>query len=184
MANLPYLTESEYVTRATRIRARLSPSRSGPSTRWTTSPPWPIGRRPVEGRVLCGDHPDPGWQTGPAAPPLSDASGDSAIFQYVGQAADLPRPQLSGDDQLADLDKQLALNDYWEEIGGLTMLPAPTARRTVLPAPPSTSRPCQRPTRPNEAVAGVMSVMRNVSVLDITPHLSACASQEGIPDTG
>ena len=96
---------------------------------------------------------------------LSDASGDSAIFQYVGDKLQIYHDRsYQVMTNSPTFDKQLALNDYWEEIGGLTMLPAPTARRTVCPRlllhqDPAKDRPGQ-----NEAVARVMSVMRNVSV--------------------
>ena len=75
-------------------------------------------------------------------------------------------------------DKQLTLNDYWQQIGGLVMLPG-TNRASdrfvrasfYIHAIPQTSNF-------REAVAGVFSVMRNVSVpLGITtpdqPNISS-----------
>src|SRR5690606_31776651 len=55
---------------------------------------------------------------------LSDATGDSAIFDYVGGKLQIHH----GKDYAVmtnspTYEKQLALNEYWEEIGGLTFLP-------------------------------------------------------------
>lgn len=55
---------------------------------------------------------------------VSDASGDSAIFEYVGGKLVIHHgkeyPVMTNSPVF---DKQLALNAYWEEIGGLKFLP-------------------------------------------------------------
>ena len=96
---------------------------------------------------------------------LSDASGDSAILEHVkGKLVIHHDRQYKVMTNSPSYDEQLALNTYWKEIGGAIMLPG-------------TNRPADRFVRasyyidampeisdPREAVASVMSVMRNVSV--------------------
>lgn len=110
---------------------------------------------------------------------ISDATGDSAIFEYVGGKLVIHH---SRDYQVMTnspvYEQQLALNDYWKQIGGTTMLPGTNraADRFVrasfyINAIPKTSDS-------NEAVAAAFSVIRNVSVpLGITtpnqPNISS-----------
>ena len=81
----------------------------------------------------------------------SDASGDSAIFQYVGAKLQIYHDRsYQVMTNSPTFDKQLALNDYWEEIGGLTMLPGTNrsadrfARASFMSRPPAKDRPGQR----------------------------------------
>lgn len=96
---------------------------------------------------------------------ISDATGDSAIFQYIDGKLNVHH---SREHQVMTnspvYDQQLALNKYWEQIGGTTMLPGTNraADRFVrasfyIKAIPQTSDI-------NEAIAGAFSVIRNVSV--------------------
>lgn len=96
---------------------------------------------------------------------LSDATGDSAIFEYVDGKLNVHHSrayQVMTNDPI--FEQQLALNEYWKQIGGLTMLPG-------------TNRPVDRFVRasfyinaipqtadPIESVASVFSVIRNASV--------------------
>ena len=96
---------------------------------------------------------------------ISDAVGDSAIFEYVDGNLQIHY----GRDYVVMTnsplyDAQLALNAYWQQIGGLTFLPGTNraADRFVrasfyVKALPKTSDVVQ-------AVAGVFSVIRNTSV--------------------
>ena len=96
---------------------------------------------------------------------VSDASGDSAIFEYVGGALTIHHGreyQVMTNSPVYD--EQLALNKYWESIGGLTWLPGTNraadrfARASFyIDAIPQTAE-----IRP--ALASVLGVMRNVSV--------------------
>ena len=55
---------------------------------------------------------------------VSDAAGDSAIFEYVDGALSVhhsPAYRVMTNSPL--FDRQLALDDYWQNIGGLTFLP-------------------------------------------------------------
>ncbi|GFE70223.1 linear amide C-N hydrolase [Chroococcus sp. FPU101] len=96
---------------------------------------------------------------------ISDATGDSAIFEYIGGKLVIHH---SRDYQVMTnspvYEQQLALTDYWKQIGGLTMLPGTNraADRFVrasfyINAIPKTSDI-------NEAVAAAFSVIRSVSV--------------------
>lgn len=96
---------------------------------------------------------------------ISDASGDNAIFEYIkGDLTIYHNKEYKVMTNSPTYDKQLAINDYWKSIGGLTFLPG-TNRATdrfarasfYINALPETD---------NEkvAVASVLSVIRNVSV--------------------
>src|SRR5699024_2557573 len=55
---------------------------------------------------------------------ISDAEGDNAIFEYIGGKLIIHHdPSYQVMTNSPTFDKQLALTDYWNEIGGLTMLP-------------------------------------------------------------
>ena len=96
---------------------------------------------------------------------ISDATGNSAIFEYIGGKLVIHEGR---DCQVMTnspvYSKQMTLDDYWQQIGGLVMLPG-TNRASdrfvrasfYINAIPQTSDP-------HRAVAGVFSVMRNVSV--------------------
>ena len=96
---------------------------------------------------------------------ISDATGDNAIFEYVnGKLTIHHSKDYKVMTNSPTYDKQLALNDYWKSIGGLTFLPGTNraadrfARASFyIDALPKTD---------NEkiAVASVFSVIRNASV--------------------
>ncbi|AFZ35464.1 penicillin amidase [Stanieria cyanosphaera PCC 7437] len=96
---------------------------------------------------------------------ISDATGDSAIFEYVdGKLQIHHNRQYQVMTNSPIYEQQLALNDYWKQIGGTTMLPGTNraADRFVrasfyINAIPQTSDV-------DEATASVFSVIRNVSV--------------------
>ena len=96
---------------------------------------------------------------------ISDPTGNSAIFEYIhGNLIIHEGRQCQVMTNSPTYDQQITLNNYWQQIGGLTMLPGTNraADRFVrasfyINAIPQTAN--QR-----EAVAGVFSVMRNVSV--------------------
>lgn len=108
---------------------------------------------------------------------LSDASGDSAIFEYIdGQLIVHHGKEYQVMTNSPIYSKQLALNDYWKEIGGTVFLPG-TARAADRFARTSfyiSSLPkaldknyiqgVPKHSYSNQAVAGVLSVIRAVSV--------------------
>lgn len=96
---------------------------------------------------------------------LSDASGDSAIVEYIDGEQVIHH---SRDYQVMTnspiFDKQLAITEYWNQIGGTVMLPGTNraADRFVrasfyIDAVPKTADPL-------EAVAVTLGVVRNASV--------------------
>ena len=122
---------------------------------------------------------------------ISDASGDSAIFEYVdGKMKIHHGRQYAVMTNSPVYDKQLALNEYWKDIGGLVFLPGTNraadrfARASfLLNAIPRKLDPHFIKGVPEhsyiyQAVAGVLSVQRAVSVpLGITtpdePNISS-----------
>lgn len=122
---------------------------------------------------------------------ISDASGDSAIFEYVGGKLVIHHgKQYNVMTNSPVFDQQLALNDYWQSIGGLTFLPGTNraadrfARASFLiGAIPKKLDPNYAAGVPQQnfayqAVASVMGVQRAVSVpLGITtpgqPNISS-----------
>ena len=108
---------------------------------------------------------------------ISDPSGDSAIFEYIdGDLKVHHGKQYTVMTNSPTYDQQLALNSYWEKIGGLKFLPGTNtaadrfARASfLLGAVPGKTDPnfisaVPDGTYANQAVAEVMSVMRAVSV--------------------
>jgi penicillin V acylase-like amidase (Ntn superfamily) len=95
---------------------------------------------------------------------ISDPSGDSAIFEYVGGRLRIHHgPQYNVMTNSPPFDDQLALNAYWKEIGGDVMLPG-TIRASdrfvrasfyINAIPDSVTGP--------KAIASVLSVIRNAS---------------------
>lgn len=122
---------------------------------------------------------------------ISDESGDSAIFEYVeGKLVVHHGKQYPVMTNSPIFSKQLALNSYWEGIGGLTFLPGTNraadrfARASFLigaiPKEASSHYISAVPQHDftNQAIASVLGVIRSVSVpLGITtpgePNISS-----------
>lgn len=96
---------------------------------------------------------------------LSDASGDNAVFEYIdGKLVIHHDPSYTVMTNSPIFEKQLAINEYWQALGGTTILPGTNraADRFVrasyyLKAIPQTSDAVM-------AAASVFSVIRNASV--------------------
>ncbi len=96
---------------------------------------------------------------------ISDSSGDSAIFEYVrGKLVIHHGRQYQVMTNSPVYDQQLALNAYWQQIGGVTMLPGTNraADRFVRASFYINAIPKTADNR--EAVASAFSVIRNASV--------------------
>lgn len=96
---------------------------------------------------------------------ISDSTGNSAIFEYInGNLVIHKGRECQVMTNSPTYGQQLTLNDYWKQIGGLIMLPG-TNRASdrfvrasfYIDALPQTDDF-------HQAVAGIFSVMRNVSV--------------------
>lgn len=97
---------------------------------------------------------------------VTDASGDSAIIEYIAG-----KPVIHHDRRYQVMtnspvfEQQLALNRYWERMDGAKMLPGShQSEDRFVRASYYLGRLGDGETDPRRQVAGVMSVMRNVSV--------------------
>jgi len=96
---------------------------------------------------------------------ISDPTGDSAIFEYIdGKLIIHHGKSFAVMTNSPIYDRQLALNEYWKEIGGLTMLPGTNraSDRYVRASFYVNALPKFKDNR--SAVAAAFSVIRNVSV--------------------
>lgn len=96
---------------------------------------------------------------------LSDPSGDSAIFEYVGGELKIHHGrQYQVMTNSPVFDEQIALNKYWQQIGGTVMLPGTNRAADRFARASFYINACAQSANPREAAASVFSVMRNVSV--------------------
>jgi choloylglycine hydrolase len=96
---------------------------------------------------------------------ISDTSGDSAIFEYIGGKLVIHHGrQYQVMTNSPAYDQQLALNEYWKQIGGTVMLPGTNRAADRFARASFYINAAQQSANPREAVAAVFSVMRNVSV--------------------
>jgi choloylglycine hydrolase len=111
--------------------------------------------------VVTRDTPD--GQPGTGHLSLSDASGDSAILEYLDGTLTVHHGRQFGVMTNSPIyEQQLALTDYWKEIGGNVMLPG-TSRSADRFVRASYYLSLLSDDDPDGAVADVMSIMRNVS---------------------
>lgn len=96
---------------------------------------------------------------------ISDPSGDSAIFEYIhGKLVIHHGRQFQVMTNSPIYDQQLALNEYWKQIGGTVMLPGTNRAADRFARASFYINAAQQSADAKEAVASVFSVMRNVSV--------------------
>lgn len=96
---------------------------------------------------------------------LSDPTGDSAILEYVkGKLVIHHGRQYQVMTNSPVFDEQLALNKYWQQIGGAVMLPGTHRAADRFARTSFYINACTQSADPVEAVASVFSVMRNASV--------------------
>lgn len=96
---------------------------------------------------------------------ISDPTGNSAIFEYINGNLVIHHGR---DCQVMTnsptYDKQQTLDDYWEQIGGLVMLPGTNRASDRFVRASFYIKALPQTADYSQAVAGVFSVMRNVSV--------------------
>lgn len=96
---------------------------------------------------------------------LSDAGGDSAIVEYIDGRQVIHH---SRDYQVMTnspiFEKQLALSEYWKQIGGTVMLPGTNRASDRFARASFYVDAIPKSESPVEAIASVFSVIRNVSV--------------------
>lgn len=96
---------------------------------------------------------------------ISDPSGDSAIFQYLGGRLVIHHGrQYQVMTNSPPYDQQIALNAYWQEIGGTVMLPGTNRAADRFVRACFYVNATKQSADPREAVAAVFSVIRNASV--------------------
>ncbi|MEG2805443.1 linear amide C-N hydrolase [Stenotrophomonas sp.] len=96
---------------------------------------------------------------------MSDASGDSAIVEYVkGKLVIHHGRQYQVMTNSPTFDEQLALNAYWKQIGGTVMLPGTNRSADRFARASFYINAIPKHEDPNLAVASVFSVIRNASV--------------------
>ncbi|WP_343595447.1 linear amide C-N hydrolase [Acinetobacter sp.] len=96
---------------------------------------------------------------------ISDASGDSAIIEYInGKQVIHHNRSYQVMTNSPTFDQQLALNTYWQQIGGTVMLPGTNraSDRFARASFYTHAIPKNAPTK--ETLASVFSVIRNASV--------------------
>ncbi|MBT2133832.1 linear amide C-N hydrolase [Croceibacterium sp. LX-88] len=96
---------------------------------------------------------------------LSDASGDSAIVEYIdGKQVIHHGRQYQVMTNSPTFDDQLAINRYWETIGGTVMLPGTNRAADRFARASFYVNAIPKDEDPNRALASVFSVIRNTSV--------------------
>jgi penicillin V acylase-like amidase (Ntn superfamily) len=111
---------------------------------------------------------------------ISDATGDSAILEYVkGKLVIHHSREYQVMTNSPIFDDQLALNKYWQQIGGTVMLPGTNRAADRFARASFYINACRQSDDSREAVADVFSVMRNVSV----PRGISTPSQPNISST-
>lgn len=96
---------------------------------------------------------------------ISDATGNSAIFEYIdGNLVIHQGRQYQVMTNSPYYDQQITLNDYWKQIGGLVMLPGTNRASDRFVRASFYIDAILKSDDLRISVAGVLSVMRNVSV--------------------
>jgi penicillin V acylase-like amidase (Ntn superfamily) len=96
---------------------------------------------------------------------MSDATGDSAIIEYIdGKQVIHHSRQYQVMTNSPIFEEQLALNEYWKQIGGTVMLPGTNRAADRFARASFYINAIPKAENPNEALASVFSVIRNASV--------------------
>jgi len=166
VANMLYLAESEYPPQAAddaRPTLPISAWAQYVLDNYATVAEAVEALRKEEFRMVTVNAPT--GEAGTVHLSISDASGDSAIFQYIGGKLVIYH---SRDYQIMTnsptYDQQLALAAYWKTIGGSVMLPGTNRASDRFVRMSYYINEATQTGDPRRAVATVFSVMRNVSV--------------------
>jgi penicillin V acylase-like amidase (Ntn superfamily) len=166
VANLLYLAESDYPTASPEDQR---PTMSIAAWAQYTLDSFATVAEAVEGlrkepfRLVPVNAPS--GQPGIVHLSISDPTGDSAIFEYIGGKLVVHHgTQYQVMTNSPAYDQQLALNAYWKDIGGTVMLPGTNRAADRFARASFYVNAVQQSADPREAVAAVFSVMRNASV--------------------
>ena len=114
-------------------------------------------------RIVAVETPD--GHAGTVHLALSDPTGDSAIFEYVaGKLVIHHGRQYQVMTNSPIYDQQLALNAYWEQIGGTVMLPGTNRAADRFVRASFYVKAIPQTADINQALASAFGVIRNVSV--------------------
>jgi penicillin V acylase-like amidase (Ntn superfamily) len=107
----------------------------------------------------------PDGHAGTAHLSLSDPTGDSAIFEYIGGKLTIHHgPEYKVMTNSPTFDKQLGLDGYWQSVGGQTFLPGTNRASDRFVRASYYMDTVVKTDDTNEALATAMSVIRNASV--------------------
>jgi penicillin V acylase-like amidase (Ntn superfamily) len=164
VANLLYLSESEYAAPSdTRPAVVISAWAQYFLDNFSTVDEAVAEAKKEVFRVVPTEAPNGAQGTVHLA--ISDPAGNSAIFEYVlGKLTIHHGKQYQVMTNSPVFDEQLALNKYWEQIGGTVMLPGTNRAADRFARASFYINACRQASDPREAAASVFSVMRNVSV--------------------
>ena len=166
VANMLYLSESEYPAAATQDRRQTLSIAAWAQyvlDSYATVAEAVEGMKKEPFRLVPVTAPS--GHAGTVHLSVSDPSGDSAIFEYIGGKLTIHHGR---EHQVMTnsptFDKQLPLNEYWKSIGGTVMLPGTNRASDRFARASFYINAAEQSANPREAVAAVFSVMRNVSV--------------------
>jgi choloylglycine hydrolase len=96
---------------------------------------------------------------------ISDTSGDSAIFEYIGGKQVIHHDRkYQVMTNSPSFDQQLALNSYWEKVGGLTFLPGTNRAADRFARASFYINNIPKSSNQRQSTAEAFSVIRSVSV--------------------
>ncbi|ENW80960.1 hypothetical protein F909_02250 [Acinetobacter sp. ANC 3929] len=96
---------------------------------------------------------------------ISDKTGDSAIIEYIGGKQVIHHDKkYQVMTNSPTFDQQLALNTYWQQIGGTVMLPGTNRAADRFARASFYINTIPKNDNPKDALASVFSVIRNASV--------------------
>lgn len=166
VANMLYLAESKYTPEVegdTRATLPISAWAQFVLDNYATTAEAVEGLRKEEFRVVPIIAPT--GEPGTVHLSVSDASGDSAIFEFIeGKLVIHHGREYQVMTNSPTYDKQLSLAKYWEDIGGSVMLPGTNRASDRFARMSYYINEATQTGDPRRAVATVFSVMRNVSV--------------------
>ena len=167
VANMLYLAEVQVSAREPKAtRGPRCRSRHGCSMCWTTTPPPPRRSRACA-RKSSASCPivAPTGEPGTVHLSISDASGDSAIFEFIdGKLVIHHGREYQIMTNSPTYRPAAGLAAYWKNIGGSVMLPGTNRAADRFARMSYYINEATQTADPRRAVATVFSVMRNVSV--------------------
>lgn len=166
VANLLYLPQSEYPPETADDKRPTLPNSAWVQyvlDNYATTAEAVEGLRKEEFRVVAIQAPT--GEPGTVHLSISDASGDSAIFEFLeGKLVIHHGKEYQVMTNAPPFDQQISLNKYWQTVGGSIMLPGTNRASDRFVRASYYINEAKQTADPREAVATVFSVMRNVSV--------------------